>query len=96
MEDESIGGTDVQKADTPAGRAGPSADRCSSLFLLRLWEENAVQDERSFAGRLIHVTSGRAHDFLDLPALNLLLVEMYGQSPDESSASGVGGDGPTL
>ena len=48
----------------------------SSLFLVRLWHSESDEAQPEWAGRVVHITSGEASNFLDLSALAPLLLEM--------------------
>ena len=48
------------------------------LFLVRLWPEAEANSSDEWRGRLLHVTTGKAHSFHDWPELiNLLAAHMY-------------------
>lgn len=48
----------------------------SSLFLVRLWVDEATEKDAAWRGRVVHVLSGQAHDFRDWQTLSRLLLEM--------------------
>ena len=48
----------------------------SALFLVRLWVDEAHQENAEWRGRLIHVLSGEARDFGDWQTLEALMLEM--------------------
>ena len=48
----------------------------SALFLVRLWVDEAHQENAEWRGRLIHVLSGEARDFSDWQTLEALMFEM--------------------
>ncbi len=50
----------------------------SSLFLVTLRQEEAQAAEPQWAGRVVHITSGKARHYLNLSALGALLLEMAG------------------
>lgn len=70
--------TEITNTEVPQPHASSSA-----LFLVRIWRRDVPHGEVVWSGRLIHVASGKAHNFLELAGLNLLLTEMLGQSSDE-------------
>lgn len=92
VEDASIRASDSRRGHAPEESDEASPSHSSSLFLLRLWKDKGARGESVLAGRLIHVTSGRASDFLDLATLNSLLAEMFGNSLDGGARDQ---DGPT-
>lgn len=46
----------------------------SSLFLVRMWEEDIDNRQVEWRGRLLHVVSGKAWSFGDWPELVCLLT----------------------
>lgn len=57
----------------------------STLFLVRLWVDEAAEEDVALQGRVVHVLSGQAHDFHDWQTLTRLLLEMM---PGAEAASG--------
>ena len=48
----------------------------SSLFLVRLWQPESNDAQADWTGRVVHITSGEASNFLDLSTLAPLLLDM--------------------
>ena len=57
----------------------------SSLFLVRMWQPDGGDARSEWSGRVVHITSGKASNFLHLPGLAALLLEMLGESHEEAS-----------
>jgi hypothetical protein len=53
----------------------------SSLFLVRLWQSESDDAQADWTGRVIHVASGEASNFLDLSTLAPLLLELLNTRP---------------
>jgi hypothetical protein len=63
----------------------------SHLFLLRLWADFAGEGGEpgvTWGGKVLHVTSGEAHNFRGWPALADLLVSMALKREQEDSDTG--------
>jgi hypothetical protein len=75
--------------------------RGSSLFLVRLWFSVGEDANGEWSGRAIHITSGRARNFVQLAALGTLLSEMLDnaqavKSGAEQTAAKGDNDSPQL
>ena len=55
----------------------------SGLFLVRLWQEE-VGGGQEWRGRLLHVTTGKAHSFHDMPELVDLLTSVLAEPTGHS------------
>ena len=54
-----------------------------NLFLIRIWDEEGDDSSKKWGGRLLHVTTGRAHSFQDWPELQTLLQHIMTHSTPE-------------
>ena len=55
-----------------------------NLFLVRLWDEEGEDPGKKWGGRLLHVTTGRAHSFQDWPELVRLLTLALDPGQDDN------------
>ncbi len=71
--------------------AGHQQKNGSSLFLVRLWQPESEDAQSEWSGRVVHIISGKASNFLHLPGLSALLLEMLGerQGNQEKADSGI-------
>jgi hypothetical protein len=60
----------------------------SSLFLVRLWQPESGDAQPEWNGRVVHITSGKASNFLDLPTLAPLLLEMLARMQENREPFG--------